>query len=128
MNGEQLSIEVTPAPNAIGRWTVDHEIETYRRLMGDETVERQRQLARDSKDCTCGKQEEANVKALAEDMKPKKLLGWEHIPGCNSYSRRQPKLARISQEEQLERYEHQQKVDHLRDALADARAEEGDPC
>lgn len=127
MNGEQLSIDVTPSPNAVGRWTVDHEIESYRKLMGEDTAERQRALAKVAKDCTCGRQETADAKARNENLKPKRLLGWEHVPGCNSYSRRQPKLARISPEEQLDRYEHQQRVDQLRDALADARAEEGEP-
>jgi hypothetical protein len=125
-DAEQLQIEVAPAPNAVGRWDVDHEIGAYRRLMGDEALVRQQRLAEQAKECTCGRQAAADALAAREERRPKRLLGWEHKPGCNSYIKQSPKLSpRISMKEQEERYLAEHRADQLRDALARAR-EEGD--
>jgi len=121
---EQLQIEVAPAPRAIGRWDVDHEIAAYRKTMGDDALDRQKRLAEQAKECTCGEQAKADAEAIKDGKKSKKLLGWEHKPGCNSYARPNPKLVpRISAAEQQARYEEERRVDQLRDALARAREE-----
>lgn len=105
MKGEQLKIPVPAAPEAIGRWDREHETAAYRAAMGESALARQQRLAELAKECTCGKQTEADAAAVKDDRRSKRLLGWEHKPGCNSYSRRNPKLARMSDDEQITRYE-----------------------
>jgi hypothetical protein len=122
---EQLRIEVAPAPNAVGRWTLEHELEAYAAAVGRDALTRQQELARAARECTCGRQETADKEARAEGRRPKRLLGWEHKPGCNSFTAQNPKLApRISVKEQAARYEEERRVDQLRQALARSRAEE----
>ena len=122
---EQLQIEVAPAPNAIGRWNLEHELDAYGAALGGEALERQKRLAKEARECTCGKQEAADKKAEEVGERKRTLQGHQHLPGCNSYRREAPKLIRsISGAEQKARYEEQKRVDDLQQALARMRAEE----
>lgn len=115
----QTKIEVASAPNAVGRFEAKHEIEAYRDTMGDEATERQRELAVKARDCTCEAQAKADEAAKADGKKPRRLLGHQHRPGCNSYRKLSQSSPRISLDEQAKRFH----ANELEGALAKARKE-----
>jgi hypothetical protein len=102
---DQLSIDVPPAPGAIGRWTTDDEIAAYRRLVGEQAAERQRKLAEEAGECSCGVQSKEASDAAIEGRRARKVAGHLHSPGCRARRELGNGRVKISEDEQQRRYD-----------------------
>lgn len=83
---DQLAIEVPPS-GGIARFTADDEIAAYRTMFGEDKTREQMELAKKAHECTCGKQQAADQARAVEKLKPKKIQGAQHLPGCPRYTK-----------------------------------------
>lgn len=83
---DQLAIDVPPS-GGIARFTADDEIAAYRAMFGEEKTRAQMEAAKKANECTCGKQKAADEVRAREQLKPKKIQGAQHLPGCPRYTK-----------------------------------------
>lgn len=83
---DQLAINVPPS-GGIARFTADDEIAAYRAQFGEDKTREQMEAAKRANECTCGKQAAADTVRRADDLKPKKIHGSQHVPGCPRFTK-----------------------------------------
>lgn len=101
---DQLVFEVPTSPNAIGKWTPEEQFKAYAAMFGEDAAERQRKLAEEANECSCGAEKKEAFEAKRDDRKVRHLNGHQHGAGCPK-RRSAPELRGLSPAAQRELYE-----------------------